>query len=96
MVATFFSSMGLKRRAFIFAVTVPFLIIGVVQMLSLAALGGYDTQRVVLGVIAIVPAFAVMLPGIRLGERLEQRTFQYVVLAILGLGALRLLWSAFA
>jgi uncharacterized membrane protein YfcA len=34
--------------------------------------------------------------GTRVGERVSQRTFQVLVLAVLAAAALRLLWSVFA
>lgn len=96
VVATYFHSMGLARPAFIIAVTVPFFVLGSIQILSLAAVGAYDAERLVAGVVACIPALAMLPLGVRLGRAVSQRTFQYLVLVVLGLAAARLLWSVFS
>lgn len=96
VVATFFHSMGLDRPAFIIAVTIPFLVLGMVQIATLAVVGAYDAERIVAGAVACIPALAMLPVGVRLGRNVSQQTFQYLVLAVLGVAALRLLWLVFA
>jgi len=96
VVGTYFHSLGLLRTSFIIAVTVPFFVLGAAQIASLAYLGAYSAERLIAGAIAIVPAVGVLPLGQRVGERVSQRTFQYLVLAVLFAAALRLLWSVFA
>ena len=96
IVGTFFHSLGLMRTSFIIAVTVPFFVLGAVQIASLAFLGAYDSERLVAGAIAIIPALVVLPPAARVGEKVSHQTFQYLVLAVLGAAAVRLLWSVFA
>lgn len=95
ILVTFFHSLGLKRSSFIAAVTIPFLILGGAQIISLVALDAYDGERVVAAAIAVIPAMAVLSPAARLGERIQHQTFQYLVLALLAATAIRLLWSVF-
>jgi uncharacterized protein len=96
IVGTFFHTLGLMRPSYIIAVTVPFFVLGSIQILSLAALGAYDSERLIAGVIAVIPAMAVLPIAARIGDRVSHQTFQYLVLVVLGLAALRLLWSVFA
>lgn len=96
VVATFFHSMGLERTAFIIAVTVPFLVLGMVQIATLAVVGAYDADRLLAGAVAVIPAMAALPIGVRLGRGVSQRTFQYLVLVVLGVAAVRLLWLVFA
>jgi uncharacterized membrane protein YfcA len=77
-------------------VNVPFTVLGSVLIVSLAAADAYDTERILAGLIAIIPVVIVLPIAGRIGERLSQQTFQLVVLAVLGAAALRLLWSVFA
>ena len=96
VVATYFHSLNLPRTAFIIAVTVPFAVLGAVQIVSLAAVGAYDAERLAAAAIAVIPVVVVLPLGTRVGERVSHRTFQVLVLAVLAAAALRLLWSVFA
>jgi len=93
VVATYIHSLHLPRPRFVFAVSVPFLVLGLAQIASLLALGGYDQERVVAGLLACVPVIVVTPIAMRLGKNLSVTAFQYAVLAILGLAAIRLLSS---
>jgi uncharacterized membrane protein YfcA len=96
VVATYTHSLDLPRAAFVFAVTLPFGVLGAVQMVSLVFVGAYDAERVVAGLIAVIPVLVVLPIAMRLGDRLSHRTFQLVVLVVLGAAAIRLLWTVFA
>lgn len=96
VVATFFHSLRLTRTGFVFAVSVPFFFFGLVQIASLAALGGYDQARVVAGIAACIPVLIVTPIAMRVGRRLSVQAFQYAVLVVLGIAAVRLLWSGLA
>jgi uncharacterized membrane protein YfcA len=80
----------------VFAVSVPFFFLGLMQIVSLAALGGYDQERITAGLIACVPVVLVTPIAMRIGRKLSVQVFQYAVLAVLGLAAVRLLWSGLA
>jgi uncharacterized membrane protein YfcA len=96
VIGTYFHSLRLARTGFVFAVSVPFFFLGLMQIASLAALGGYDQARVTAGVLACIPVVIVTPTAMRVGKRLSVQVFQYVVLAVLGLAAVRLLWSGLA
>jgi uncharacterized membrane protein YfcA len=96
VVGTYVHSLRLDRSSFVFAVSVPFFFLGMMQIVSLAALGGYDRDRVAAGIIACIPVFVVTPIAMRIGKRLSVQAFQYVVLVVLGVAAVRLLWSGLA
>ena len=96
VVATYAHSLRLGRSGFVFAVAAPFFILGAVQIASLAVLGGYDQARVFAGIIACIPVLLVIPIAMRLGQRLSVKTFQNVVLVVLGVAAVQLLWSGLA
>ena len=79
-----------------FAVSVPFFFLGLVQVASLAALGGYDQGRVVAGLVACIPVVVVIPLAVRVGKRLDVQTFQYVVLIVLGIAAVQMLYAGLA
>jgi uncharacterized membrane protein YfcA len=93
VVGTYVHSLQLVRTAFVFAVALPFLLLGLMQIGWLAAFGGYSQERVVAGLVACVPVLIVTPIAMRLGKRLSVQTFQYVVLGMLGISAVKLLWD---
>lgn len=96
VIATYMHSLRLPRPEFIFAVTIPFQVLGMVQIVSMASLGVYTSDRIVAGVFAIIPVVVVLPIAMRLGKRFSQQTFQNFVLVILAASAARLLWSVFS
>jgi uncharacterized membrane protein YfcA len=92
---TFMHSLGLDRAAFVFAVTVPFLVFGAIQILTLATLGAFTPHRLAEAMWAILPVLVVIPIGTRIARRLNQRTFSRIVLGLLAVAALRLVFSAF-
>jgi uncharacterized membrane protein YfcA len=95
-IATYVHSLRLARAGFVLAVSVPFLVLGIVQIVSLAAFGGYDEERLVAGAISCAPVLLVTPIGMWLGRRIPVTAFQYVVLTVLGVAAVRLLWTGLA
>ncbi len=91
---TFLHALALPRTEFLFAVTIPFLVFGSVQVVTLAGLGSFTGDRVVQALLAILPVVAVTPLGTRIGARLASRTFSRLVLALLGGSGLVLLVSA--
>lgn len=96
VVATYAHSLHLPRASFVFAISLPFLVLGLTQIVSLVALGGYDRDRVIAGLLASALVLVITPVAMRVGRNLSVEVFQYVVLAVLGLAALRLLWSGIA
>jgi uncharacterized membrane protein YfcA len=96
VVGTYVHSLRLARSGFVFAVAAPFFFLGLMQIASLAALGGYDRARVAAGIIACIPVVVVTPIAMRVGRRLSVQAFQYAVLVVLGIAAFRLLWSGLA
>jgi len=93
VIGTYVHALNLDRAAFVLAVTIPFEILGIVQIASLAVFGGYDQERLVAAAIATVPALIAMRPAMRLGDRMSKETFRMIVLVVLGGAAIRLIWS---
>ncbi|HEU4320599.1 MAG TPA: sulfite exporter TauE/SafE family protein [Acidimicrobiia bacterium] len=94
VIASYVHALEMARSAFIFAVTLPFWVLGGAQMVAYGYLGVLDSERLIAGLIASIPALAVMPPASKVGEKLSHRRFQIIVLAILAAAALRLIWTA--
>lgn len=91
---TYLHALDLPRREFVFAVTIPFLAFGTVQVFTLAGLGGFDGARLVQALFAILPVLVVTPLGSRIGDRLKTQTFSRLVLALLALSGVFLIASA--
>jgi len=92
--ATYMHAIRVGRERFIFGVSSIFGLLGAVQIVAIAAFGGYDAERVTAGFAALVP-MAIGLPlGTAVGRRISSATFDKAVLTLLTLTAVRLLWSA--
>jgi uncharacterized membrane protein YfcA len=91
---TFLHALALPRTEFLFAVTIPFLVFGSVQVVTLASLGSFTADRTLQALLAILPVLVVTPIGTRIGARLASRTFSRLVLTLLGGSGLVLLISA--
>ncbi len=94
VIGTYAHALNLDRAAFILAVTIPFQILGVVQIVSLAAFGGYNRERLAVAAIATIPALVAMRPAMKVGDRMSKGAFRMAVLIVLAAAAIRLIWTA--
>lgn len=88
--ATYLHSLRLERTVFVFTMSLIFQILGPIQMTVLASLGSYTEVRVQQALFALLPVFAVLPFGVLLSRRLPQKVFEYAVLALLAVSAVRL------
>lgn len=91
---TFLHAMDLPRSEFVFAVTIPFLAFGTVQIATLAGLGSFTGPRTFEAFLAVIPVVVVTPIGSSIGDRLASRTFSLLILALLAFSGLVLLVSA--
>ena len=96
VIATYVHSLKMARSGFVLGVSIPFLALGVVQISTLGMLGAYDQERLIAAVVACVPVLAVTPVGMWIGRRISVTAFQYAVLVVLAVAAVRLLWAGFA
>lgn len=94
LIATYLHSLRMSRSSLVFMMTVTFQLFGLIQLTTLVFLGAFTPERTTQALWAIVPVVIVTAIGIRVGRRLNQKTFELVVLGLLGLAAVRLLISA--
>jgi uncharacterized membrane protein YfcA len=94
LIATYLHAVRLGRSSFVYMMSLTFQVFGLIQLVTLVVLGSFTEERTVQALWAIVPAMVMTSVGIRIGRRLDQKVFEMVVLALLGLAAVRLLLSA--
>lgn len=88
--ATYLHALRLDRSVFIFTISLIFQILGPIQMVVLASLGSYTEIRVQQALLAILPLLVVFPLGVALSRRMPQKVFEYAVLILLGVSAVRL------
>ena len=84
----------LPRDAYIFALSVLFLIAGLAQISSLASIGAYDSDRLIAAAIGFGPVLAMLPIGERLRARLSGSQFDRVVLGLLAAAGVTLVVRA--
>lgn len=94
LIATYLHSIRMSRPSFIHMMSLTFTVFGMIQLVTLVVLGAFTPERTTQALWTIVPVAAMTVVGIRIGRLIKQRTFERVVLALLGIAAVRLLWSA--
>ena len=96
LIATYLHSIRMGRPSFIHMMSLTFTVFGFIQLVTLVVLGAFTPERTTQALWAIVPVAAMTAVGIRIGRLIKQKTFERVVLVLLGIAAIRLLWSALA
>ncbi|MBE7733442.1 sulfite exporter TauE/SafE family protein [Devosia faecipullorum] len=87
---TFIHAMGLDRAAHVYAVSVMFLVLGLVQLPSLVLSGIMQGAWVFEALLAMIPVLVFMPLGQALAGRLDRRTFDLMILIFLGLMGLKM------
>jgi len=91
---TFISAFRLERRAYLFAVSMLFLLLCITQAVSLSMAGILDGPTLVQSVYAAAPVLIAMPLGTYISGRMDGATFDRVVLLFLAMIAVQLLVKA--
>jgi len=94
IVAMWFHGYRLGKDAYVFSITLLFLLAGVAQLLVLMVGGELDRERLGASGLALVAAMMMIPIGTRLRGRLHGRTFEHLVMVLLGVSAVSLLVRA--
>jgi uncharacterized membrane protein YfcA len=94
LIMTYLHSIRASRASFIHMMSLTFTVFGAIQLVTLVVLGAFTPERTTQALWAILPVTVMTLVGIRIGRLTNQKTFERLVLALLGFAAARLLWSA--
>lgn len=82
--------MGLERATHVYAVSVMFLVLGLVQLPSLVLSGIMQGQWIFEALLAMIPILVFMPLGQALAGRLDRRAFDLMSLIFLGLMGLKM------
>jgi uncharacterized membrane protein YfcA len=95
LLTTWLHGFGMKPRAFVFAISTLFFAFAVVQMVTLAGVGLYTTERIVQSLLALIPIALTLPLGSAAARRVSPETFQKIVLVLLAASVASLLHDAF-
>ena len=90
---TFLHSLRLTREAYIFSLSSLFLIFSTTQIPALSYAGFLNRQVFLEGLLAIIPAVAMLPVGGFVGRRIGRQVFDKIVLATLAIIAVKLLFG---
>jgi hypothetical protein len=96
IVAPYFHALGLAPTTYVFVISVVFMSFGAAQISAMAAFGLFTPERLIGGLIALVPVAIATPFGIRLSRRVSRRVFDACIIAILVAMGARLLWKGLA
>lgn len=94
ILATYFHSLALEPKAYIFAISTLFFVLGVVHFGALVALNAYTPVLLVQSALALLPAFAAIPLGVRVSKRIDKRFFDKLLAGVLLLSAIKILYGA--
>lgn len=92
---TYLNVMQVKRAVFIGSISLLFLIFGAIQLPLLIWVGLMTTEGMLLSLAATAALLAGMPLGAKIGERVNEKSFDKAILILLTLVATSLLWQSF-
>jgi uncharacterized membrane protein YfcA len=93
---SFLNAMRIPREAFIVTISSLFAGMGIAQVPALIGVGLLTWDRMLLSLVALIPLLGFMPVGNWLARRLPPAAFDWLVLSLLTLLAIRLIWSVVA
>lgn len=94
LVTTWLHSYRLTPAAYVLSLTTMFQVFSIAQGVTLVGLGMFSLDRLVEGVLALIPLAVVIPLGSRLAGRLPREAFDRVVLVLIAVSAVELLRKA--
>lgn len=92
LIGTYVHAWRLEREAYIFAVSVLFMLFATVQFATMLPAGMLTPTRAVESFTALPSSLLGVMAGIRLGRRMDAAVFERVITGVMALIGLRLLW----
>ena len=96
LVTTYLHSYRLSKEAYVFAITTIFQVFAVVQTITLVAVGLYTTERLTLSLLSLLPIMIMLPLGTYVAKRIQTRSFDVWVIAVMALSAVKLFYDALA
>lgn len=92
-IATWAHAWGFVKETYVFATALLFTSISVTHVFGVGIAGLYDQERIVQGLLAIIPVMIFIPLGMRLTEKVSARVFNLVIIAIIAAMEVKLVWG---
>ncbi|MPZ69684.1 MAG: TSUP family transporter [Actinobacteria bacterium] len=96
VVTTYLHSFRMPKEAYVFAVTTMFQVFAVVQTVTLVGVGLFNGERLVRGLLSLIPIMIMLPLGSAAAKRMPHRYFDKAVLGVMVVTAGKLLYDAIA
>ncbi|WP_309085165.1 sulfite exporter TauE/SafE family protein [Chelativorans sp.] len=93
---SFLSAMRLERHIFMATISMLFVAMTALQIVTLVYLGIFSVEGALISLMAMVPILAFMPVGAALGRRLSREAFDRAILVLLGVLAAKIVYDALA
>lgn len=93
VLATYMHSMRLRPDSYVYAVTLPFMVLALAQLISYMIIGMYTPRLYMESILAIFPALLAIPLGVRVRGLINQEVFDWIVLLMIALIGVRLLYN---
>lgn len=90
LLGTYFHAFRLDPFVYLFAVTIVFMMMGLTQIVAMTELGLFTAERVYGGLLAVIPALAVMPFAVKMSRSISRETFDLVIKGLLIATAVKL------
>lgn len=92
-IATWAHAMGFVKETYVFATSLLFMSISATHVLGVGVAGLYNYERIVQGLLAILPVMIFIPLGMRLTRKISARVFNLIIVGIIALMEVRLVWE---
>lgn len=93
IISTYVHSFRLDKEVYVLSITTVFQVFAIVQALTLAVIGLYTEDRLLLSFLALIPIMAALPLGTRFTSRLSRRTFDRLIIVMLLASAMKLIYD---
>ena len=92
-IATWAHGWGFLKETYVFATSLMFLSISVTHVFGVAVAGLYDQERLIQGLLAIIPVLICIPFGMRMTQRVSPKLFNRVIICVIAAMEAKLIWG---
>ncbi|MEX2453449.1 MAG: sulfite exporter TauE/SafE family protein [Rhodospirillaceae bacterium] len=96
LIATWAHAWGFVKETYVYATSLLFLSISATHVVGVSVAGLYDQERIIQGLLAIIPVVIFIPLGMRLTKRVSPRLFNWVIVGVIAAMELKLVWGLIA
>ena len=93
LIATWAHAWGFTKETYVFATSLLFASISATHVFGVSIAGLYDQERIIQGLLAIIPVMIFIPIGMRMTQKVSARTFNLIIVGIIVAMEAKLVWS---